>query len=188
MRNALLAATIAVSLLGACKGPDASQANNTQANMSGTASPPATSRARVVQVSMTPVDKDAAAQVMHQRHEAMEALGKASKTIKRTLDATPIDLTVIRQASAPIFDTTAAKLVSGFPAGTGPDVGKTGAKPDIWKNPQDFAQKARDYEAASKVFADSLITFKPDQMKSTFADLQKTCKACHEKYRTDMHH
>ena len=137
---------------------------------------------------MTAVDKDTAAQLMHQRHEAMEQLGKSSKTIKRTLDATPIDLTAIQQASAPIFDTTAAKIVGWSPVGTGPDVGKTGAKPDIWKNPQDFAQKAKDYEAASQKFADSLKTFKPDDMKAKVADLQKTCKACHDQYRSEMKH
>jgi cytochrome c556 len=188
MRNALFSLTVASALLSACGGPRTSQANNTQANMSGSASPPATASARPVVVSMEPVDKDAAAQPMHERHEAMEHLGKASKTIKRTLDATPIDLTAIQQASAPIFDTTASKIASWFPAGTGPDVGKTGAKPDIWKNPEDFAQKATDYEAASQKFADSLKTFKPDDMKAKFADLQKTCKACHDKYRAEMKH
>ena len=137
---------------------------------------------------MTAVDKDTAARVMHERHEAMEQLGKSSKTIKRTLDTSPIDLSAIQQASAPIFDTTAAKIAGWFPAGTGPDVGKTGAKPDIWKNPQDFAQKATDYEAANKKFAASLVHFKPDQMKAAFADLQKTCKACHDKYRGEMKH
>lgn len=188
MRNGLFAATIATALLSACGGPQSSQANNTQANMSSSASPPATATAHPVDVSMEPVDKDTAARLMKQRHDAMEQLGKASKSIKRTLDATPIDLTAIQQAAPPIFDTTAAKLVSLFPAGTGPDVGKTGAKPDIWKNPQDFAQKAKDYEAASKAFAASMITYKPDDMKAKFADLQKSCKACHDKYRAEMHH
>ncbi|MGZ2410801.1 cytochrome c556 [Sphingomonas sp. F9_3S_D5_B_2] len=188
MRTALFAMTILPALLSACGGPQTSQANNTQANMGASASPPATAAASSVQVSTTPVDKDAASQLMHQRHEAMEQLGKASKSIKRSLAATPINLTEIQQAAPPIFDTTAAKIVTWFPAGTGPDVGKTGAKPDIWKNPQDFAQKAQDYEAAAKKFGDSLRTFKPDEMKASFASLQNSCKACHDKYRAEMKH
>jgi len=156
--------------------------------MSSSASPPATASAHPVEVSTTPVDKDTAAQLMKQRHDAMKQLGNASKSIKRTLDATPIDLTAIQQAAAPLFDTTAAKIVSLFPAGTGPDVGKTGAKPDIWKTPEDFSQKAKDYEAASKAFAASMVTYKPDDMKAKFASLQNSCKACHDKYRAEMHH
>jgi cytochrome c556 len=191
MRIALFAATAAICLLSACGGPQTSQANNTQANMSSSASPPATasgSAVQTAQVSTTPVDKDTAAQVMKQRHEAMEQLGKASKAIKRSLDAAPIDLTAIQQASAPVFDTTAAKITALSPAGTGPDVGKTGAKPDIWQHPDDFAQKAKDYEAASKACAASLVTYKPDDMKAKFASLQGTCKACHDKYRSEMRH
>jgi cytochrome c556 len=188
MRNALFSVVIASALLSACGGPQTSQANNTQANMSGSASPPATAAASAVQVSTTPVDKDTAAKLMHQRHEAMEHLGKSSKTIKRGLDETPIDRTVIQQAAAPIFDTTAAKIVSWFPAGTGPDVGKTGAKPDIWNNPQDFSQKAGDYEAAAKQLREAMASAQPDQVKASFADLQKTCKACHDKYRAEMKH
>jgi cytochrome c556 len=188
MRIALFAATAAIALLSACGGPQTSQANNTQANMSSSASPPATASGSPVQVSMTPVDKDTAAQVMKQRHEAMEQLGKASKSIKRSLDATPIDLTAIQQAATPIFDTTASKITALSPAGTGPDLGKTGAKPDIWQHPDDFAQKAKDYEAAAKKFGDSLVRYKPDEMKATFASLQGTCKACHDKYRAEMKH
>ena len=42
MRIALLAATAAAAFLGGCGGPRTSQANNTQANISNSASPPAT--------------------------------------------------------------------------------------------------------------------------------------------------
>jgi cytochrome c556 len=188
MRTALFAATIATALLSACGGPETGQANNTQANMSGSASPPAIASAHPVVVSMEPVDKDTAATLMHERHEAMETLGKASKSFKRTLDATPLDLTALQQAVPPMFDTTAAKITSWFPAGTGPDVGKTGAKPAIWQNPQDFAQKATDFETATKQLGEAMTAAKPDQIKAAFGKVQGTCKACHDKYRAEMHH
>jgi cytochrome c556 len=188
MRIALIAATTAFALLSACGGPQTSQANNTQANMSSSASPPATASAHPVNVSLEPVDKDTAAQLMKQRHEAMEQMGKASKSIKRTLDATPLDLTAVQQAVPPIFDTTAAKITSWFPAGTGPDVGKTGAKPDIWKNPQDFAEKAMNFEAATKQFGNAMSAANADQIKATWGKLQDSCKACHDKYRAEMKH
>jgi cytochrome c556 len=188
MRNALFAATIATALLSACGGPQTSQANNTQANMSDSASPPPTAGGKVVQVSTTPVDADTAARLMHERHEGMEQLGKASKAVKRIVDTTPLDLTAMQQNVPPIFDTTAAKIAAWFPAGTGPDVGKTGAKPAIWQTPQDFAQKAADYEAATKALGDAMSAAKPDQIKAAWGKVQDSCKACHEKYRAEMHH
>jgi len=188
MRIALFAATSAFVLLTACGGPQTSQANNTQANMSSSGSRPATAAASAVQVSATPVDKTTAGQLVKQRHDAMKQLGKASKSIKRSLDATPPDLAAVKQAAQPLSDTTAAKIVSLFPAGTGPDVGKTGAKPDIWKNPQDFAQKARDYEAAVKQFGDALTAAQADQVKASWGKVQDSCKACHDKYRVEDKH
>lgn len=187
MRTALFAATTALAL-SACGGPQTSQANNTQANMSGSASPPGTASGGAVQVSTTPVDKATAAQLIKQRHDGMEQLGKASKSIKATLAATPLDITEVQQAVPPLFDTTAAKIVSWFPAGTGPDAGKTGAKPAIWQNPQDFAQKAKDYEAATKQLGDAMTAVKADEIKAGFAKVQDSCKACHDKYRTEMKH
>ena len=47
MRIALVAA-VAAALLSACGGPEMSQANNAQANISNSASPPATANESVV--------------------------------------------------------------------------------------------------------------------------------------------
>ena len=89
---------------------------------------------------------------------------------------------------AETHDTTAAKLVAMFPAGAGPDVSKTEAKPDIWKNPDDFAHKAQDFEAANKQLGDAMSAVKADQIKAAFAKVQGSCKGCHDKYRMEDKH
>ena len=93
MRIALLAATAAAAFLGGCGGPETSQANNAQANISNSASPPATANGSVTTNAMvmlaTAPNKDEALKIMKQRHDAMEGLGKAMKTLHRALDASP---------------------------------------------------------------------------------------------------
>jgi cytochrome c556 len=187
MRIALFAVTASLVGLSACGGPETSQANNAQANISKSASPPATGGDTSALPAEPPGTKAEALNVMHDRHEAMEGLGKASKEIKRQLASTPTDISVIRKSATAYYD-MAPRMASLFPPGTGPDVGKTGAKPEIWQNTADFESKIRDYQAATKAFADVAAHIDLAHLKSGFADLQKTCKACHDKYRAEMKH
>ena len=89
----------------------------------------------------------------------------------------------------------AAKIVQAsravskwFPAGTGPDVGKTRAKPEIWQNPEDFAAKMRNFQAAARAFDAAARKNDVPAMNARFADLDGTCKACHDKYRAEEKH
>ena len=133
------------------------------------------------------VSGPAAAQVMHERHEGMETIGKNFKTLHRELDASSPDVATVRAAASTIANLS--KKASGwFPAGTGPDIGKTGAKPEIWQNPQDFAAKLSTFQKAAQVFNVAASGSDVNAMKARYADLAGTCKACHDKYRTEMHH
>jgi cytochrome c556 len=133
------------------------------------------------------VSRPAAAQVMHQRHEGMETIGKNFKTLHRELDASSPDVATVR-ASASTIANLSKKASGWFPAGTGPDIGKTGAKPEIWQNPQDFAAKLSTFQKAAQVFNAATSGSDVNAMKARYADLAGTCKACHDKYRTEMHH
>ena len=93
----------------------------------------------------------AGARIMHERHEGMETIGKANKALHRELDCGSPDLGVDPRSAATIADLS-QKASGWFPAGTGPEVGKTGAKPEIWQNPKDFAAKLRDFQAAAQAF------------------------------------
>src|SRR5689334_3020582 len=142
MRLMLLSAAASLSL-AACGGPQSSQANNVQANISNEARPQETATSSAVtmaSVPMSPVTGDQAKALMHERHEGMETIGKASKAIHDQLQASSPDVGVIRSSAAKIADLS-QKASGWFHAGTGPDVAKTGAKPEIWQNPQDFSAK-----------------------------------------------
>jgi cytochrome c556 len=185
IRAALLAACLALS---ACGGPETSQANNAQANMSNTAAPPPTAAASGVSAdAFSPVSGDQAKSLMHERHEGMEAIGKANKAIKRELEETAPDLATVRGSAAKIADLS-QKASGWFHAGTGPDVGKTGAKPEIWQNTQDFAAKLSAFQKAAPAFNSAAAGTDLDAIKASFGQLGQACKACHDKYRSEMKH
>jgi cytochrome c556 len=131
--------------------------------------------------------KGKALQVMHARHEGMESIGKAFKALHRELDAPAPFMPTIKSSAAQI-DTLSRQASGWFPAGTGPNVAKTGAKPEIWQNPDDFASKLRNFQAAAQAMNAAASAGEGGAMKARFADLGATCKACHDKYRTEMHH
>ena len=88
---------------------------------------------------------------MHERHEGMEEHRQGRQGDRARARAGTPDLAAIRASAATIAD-LAPKASGWFPAGTGPDVGKTGAKPEIWQNRHDFAAKVGDFQAAAQAF------------------------------------
>jgi cytochrome c556 len=191
MRIALVAAAGACVLLASCGGPQTSQANNAQANINNDASPDTANASSasnaMVMLAAGPVSGPAAAKVMHERHEGMETIGKTNKAIKRALDSASPNMAVVHAGAAQIADLS--REASGwFPAGTGPEVGKTGAKPEIWQNPQDFETKLHNFQEAAKLFNTAAMSGDVNAIKAKFGELGQTCKACHDKYRSEMHH
>lgn len=196
MRLSFFAAALVACLsLAACNWK-AGQANSAQGNISQESRSAATGKASVVTNNATsnsmvmlavPSVKGAeAARIMHERHEGMEAIGKATKAVNRTLKGTP-DLAVVRANAAKIAQLS--KQASGwFPAGTGPDIAKTGAKPEIWQNFGDFTAKLRNFQGAAQAFNAAARGNDLAAMNAKFADLGGSCKACHDKYRAEMKH
>lgn len=190
MRIALLAATAAAAFLGGCGGPETSQANNTTANIGNSASPPATANASTTANGMVmlpaPPSKEQALKIMHDRHEAMEGLGKAMKALHRTLDSSPPDINVIRAQTA-IMASAAPKIPGWFPSGTGPDIGKTRAKPKIWTQHDLFLRKAKDYLAAAQAIDVAARSGDVNRVMALHENLDKACKACHDPFRAPEH-
>lgn len=185
MRIVLLAATACV-LLAACGGPETSQANNSQANIANNASPPATTN-NMAMIAVKPLPKAQALKVMHVRHEGMEAIGRNNRTLRRELSSGSPSVPNVRSAAANIAN-LAGRASGWFPLGTGPDVAKTGAKPEIWQNQADFTTKLRTFQGAARALNAAASGNDVAAMKARFADLGGACKACHDKYRTEMHH
>jgi len=194
MRLKLVAATVACVSLAACGGWKSGQANNAQANISNDSRPPATANSSAMTngtasngmvLLAVPLSKDRALAVMHERHEGMEAISDAFKAAHRALGSS--DLATVRSSAAKIADLT-TKASGWFPAGTGPDVGKTRAKPEIWQNQEDFATKLRDLQVAAHSFNATAAGTDVAAINARFADLGGACKACHDKYRAEEKH
>jgi len=189
MRVVITAA--ACAMLAACGGQQTSQANNVQANVSNDSRPEQTASSNavngMVMLAVPSVSGAAAAKIMHQRHEGMETIGKDFKALHREFDSASPNLALVRTAAGQI--TGMSHEASGwFPAGTGPDEGKTAAKPEIWQDPKDFAAKLTAFQSAAAALNATTTHNDVGQMKARFADLGNACKACHDKYRSEEHH
>jgi len=123
-----------------------------------------------------------AVQVMHDRHEAMEQLGNAMKTLHRALDSSPADADAIR-AQTSIMAATAAKIPAMFPAGTGPDVGKTRAKPEIWTQQALFMRRSKDYLVAARAIDAAAKSGDMNKVMALHERVDQACKACHDSFR-----
>ena len=133
-----------------------------------------------------PLSKQAALRIMHERHEGMEAVGKANKLLRREITSGSPDLAAIRTASGDMAK-LAARSAKWFPKGTGPEMGKTGAKTEIWQKPADFSTKVRDFQGASRALHQAAARGDLAAVKASYGKLGGTCKACHDPYRSDMH-
>jgi len=180
MRKSVLIAVATVSLLGACRqGEDAPANSETAAANAGAPAAPAAPAA--------PVTPQQAQVLFHERHEGMETIGKSTKTIKQTLDSGSPDIGAIRTAATKIAE-LAGKSSGWFPPGTGQDVlHKTRALPAIWEKPEDFAAKDRNLQQAAQALKAAADSGDVNAIKARFADLGKTCNACHDSYRAEKH-
>ena len=177
MRLASIALAACLVSLGGCGSPENRQADNASAN---------TAAATNLQARISAGDVP---KVMNARHEGMETIGKNNKVLFRELSGGSPNLDTVR-ASAKAIAQLSMESSAWFPEGTGPEMGKTGAKPDIWlpQNKADFAAKLHNFQIAAPAFQAAANGTDVSLMKARFATLGGACKACHDKYRTEMHH
>ena len=121
------------------------------------------------------------------RHDHYHELGDAFKTVRDQTRAGTPDMVKIK-AAAQVINEASIDQGRWFPAGTGPEAGKTRAKAEIWARPEDF-------KAAQKVFSDAapklLAAASADDVnavKTTYGELGKACKNCHDTFRAPEDH
>jgi cytochrome c556 len=165
-------------VLVACGCSQSRQANNPTENASANPAPGA--------VAAAPVSGAKAAAIMHERHEGMEALGKAMRNLHRQLDSSTPDIHAIRAQTATMA-AAGGKIPGWFPAGTGPDVGKTRAKAEIWQQHDLFLRKAKDYAAVAQAVDSAARAGDLNKVMALHEDLDKACKACHQPFRAPEH-
>jgi cytochrome c556 len=70
----------------------------------------------------------------------------------------------------------------GFAPGS--DQGKTRAKPEIWENMDDFTAKLSNFREAVATLDTAAASGDADAMKAAFGATGKSCKACHDEYKS----
>jgi len=78
----------------------------------------------------------------------------------------------------------APQLLEGFPEGS--DKGAdTEAKPEIWKNMDDFKSKMNDLVRETKNLSDVAKAGDEAKTREQFKKTSGACKSCHDKYRKE---
>ncbi len=186
MRKTILTALAALSLLAACKEQASDEETGEAAANSAPGPAPVANGAAPAGAAPlgAALSGEAAKRLMHDRHERMEEIGDALKIITRELKADTPDLAQVRQGAGTI-SRLAPQVSVWFPPGTGPDVGKTEAKAEIWQKPQDFVAKTRAFQQATKAFNAAAQGNDLAAIRAAYANLGKSCKACHDPYREE---
>jgi cytochrome c556 len=122
--------------------------------------------------------------VIHYRQSAMTLIGwnfgpmSAMVKGKHEWDAKEFALRADRLAAL------APQIQEGFAKGS--DKGaETDAKPEIWKNPEDFQAKVNDLVNESKALSAIAKSGDEAKMKEQFKKLAGACGSCHDKYKAD---
>jgi cytochrome c556 len=124
-----------------------------------------------------------AADTITKRQDAMKAQGGAMRTLTPMVRGEqPWNQAAVVQA-ATTLNGTAKVIPAVFPAGTGPDAGKTDALPVIWQNKADFDAKAKALEDASAQLLQLAQAGNEAGAKAQFANVGRACGGCHETYR-----
>ena len=180
MRHVLLiaAATIALAACNRAEAPAADvNATLADANASG-----AEAANAVLAQADTPLEREAALAVMKERHEGYERIGKAMRAAKQALDRG--DAAAVK-APADEIATLAPKAVGWFPLGTGPDVGKTEAKAEIWQQKSEFDKGMTAFNEAARSFQTAAASGDLAAIKAAHGNLGKTCGSCHDRFRLE---
>jgi len=76
-------------------------------------------------------------------------------------------------------------VTRAFPPGS--DRGTTRAKPDIWEDPEDFAEDLQDLKTALAALKTAADGGDREQVAAAVGDTGKACKACHDEYKSDTY-
>lgn len=126
-----------------------------------------------------------AKQLMEQRHENFEKIGKSFKAIRDQLRSGDADMAVISTSAKTIND-LAKQLHTWFPAGTGPETGiETEAKAEIWQDKTAFNGAADKLVEESGKFLALTETGDASKVMGGIRNLGGACKNCHDRFRVE---
>jgi cytochrome c556 len=105
----------------------------------------------------------------------MKAMGAMMKGKK------PYDAKVFTRHADDLAKAASLDVLAGFPPES--DQGETDARPDIWFDFEDFAQKLEDFRNASQALSQAAAGGDKAAMGKALGKTGKTCKACHDSYK-----
>jgi cytochrome c556 len=121
--------------------------------------------------------------VIETRQQNYKSIGKAFKGINDELKKDAPDTAAIK-AEADTMDRLAAQIPTWFPKGSGPEAGiKTRAKPEIWTDPDTFADLARKLQGEVSKLSLTAASGDLTAVRAQVSPVGQACKACHEKFR-----
>lgn len=120
------------------------------------------------------------------RHDHYHKLGDSFKVIRDQTKGDKPDLAAIKTAAKVVNDASIDQE-KWFPAGSGPEAGKTQSLPAIWSKPEEFKAAIKAFGDAAPKLQAAANSGDVAAIKSAFADTGKTCKGCHEKFRAEEH-
>jgi cytochrome c556 len=172
-----LVSVAAVIVVAACNREE--QASAPSANNQSASNQSAANAASGSGNSGAPVD---VAALMHDRHENYEKMGRAMKGISTQLKSDAPVVADIQRHSAVIAG-YAPQIPSWFPAGSGPEAGRTRAKAEIWADPETFRAAHARMLQATQQFDAAAKSGDLAAIRAALPALGSSCSNCHDKFR-----
>jgi cytochrome c556 len=130
-----------------------------------------------------PAPKTPAGQAAAARHQHFKQLGAAFKAINDEARKGSPDPAVLA-ANAKKVNALASQMGAWFPTGSGAESGvKTGAKSEIWSDPQGFAAAVQRLQGATGKLQQIAVGGDADGLKAQVRATGGACKGCHDKFR-----
>jgi cytochrome c556 len=126
-------------------------------------------------------------ELLKARHDHYHKLGEAFKKIRDESRGSSPDMAAVRQAAQTINDASVDQA-RWFPAGAGPEAGKTRALPEIWSKPMEFAAAQKMFSDAAPKLLAAASANDAAGVKAQFGDVGKACKNCHDNFRAREEH
>jgi len=117
--------------------------------------------------------------VIAQRKDNRKQAAAAMRAVKAIVDAKGPTAGAVEQAAK--LKTLEAAFVKMFPAGS--DKGETRALPAVWTDWAGFQAASKASDAAYDKLAVAAGSGNAEALATAFADVGKTCGACHQKFQ-----
>lgn len=125
--------------------------------------------------------------LMKARHDHYHKLGDAFKEVRDGLRGGSPELASLKGAAQKISDAS-LNQARWFPAGTGPEAGKTRALAEIWTKPSEFRTAQKMFSDAAPKLVTAVNSGDVAATKAQFGEVGKACKNCHDSFRSPEEH